>query len=186
MAIRQTVTDRIRGTDAIKNKTTSDATIATEQLDSPVMEFGTITGDTVQQVIQCMKMALQSEKEDELFLFGRRGLHGPHQHTQKERSRQDELVGMKNYCIQKMGKRIFDMAHDYLYRERIVERNAAGELSILTGLRKICPDVTAGFVLDQLLFLEHADVQQETDSIKITQNTRLPASIDAIILQSIT
>ncbi|VDP83152.1 unnamed protein product [Echinostoma caproni] len=53
-----------------------------------------------------------------------------------------------------MGERIFEQAYDYLYQKRVTEKNRSGELFILTGLRAICPDVTTGFVLDQLIFLE--------------------------------
>lgn len=59
-----------------------------------------------------------------------------------------------------MGKRTFHLARNYLHQKRIVEGNASGEVAILIGLRDICPDVTAGFVLDQLLFLKHNEVQQ--------------------------
>ncbi|VDP98462.1 unnamed protein product [Trichobilharzia regenti] len=66
-----------------------------------------------------------------------------------------KIETLRNYCVEKLGIQEFHTAYDYLYQKRITENNQSGELTILDGLKNYCSNVTTGFLLDHLIFLEN-------------------------------
>lgn len=64
MELRRRMTEPLAGTEETKTKYPINEITATEQHKTTAMESEAImTGDTVQQMVQCMKLALRSQEE---------------------------------------------------------------------------------------------------------------------------
>ncbi|KAL3319597.1 hypothetical protein Ciccas_001729 [Cichlidogyrus casuarinus] len=59
-------------------------------------------------------------------------------------------------CIERLGAEKFAQAYVYVYGRRVKDSDQdMDEFQFQTGLRKFCSDPNTGFLLDQLVFLEH-------------------------------
>ncbi|CAH8869209.1 unnamed protein product [Trichobilharzia szidati] len=108
------------------------------------------TNETLDDVLSCMKAALRQPEDDQTLVINdeTNSLYGPEAKAKK-------IETLRNYCVEKLGIQEFHTAYDYLYQKRITENNQSGELTILDGLKNYCSNVTTGFLLDHLIFLEN-------------------------------
>ncbi|CAH8642359.1 unnamed protein product [Heterobilharzia americana] len=130
------------------------------------------TCETLDDVLCYMKAALrQSEDSNTIIMDSEAGSkYGPEAKAKK-------IETLRNYCIEKLGIQRFQNAYNYLYQKRITENNQSGELTILDGLKDYCSDVTTGFLLDHLIFLEN-DTKQ-------TISIQPPNSVNQVLESSL-
>ncbi|CAH8658158.1 unnamed protein product [Schistosoma rodhaini] len=125
--------------------------------------------DTLNDVLVCMKAALYHPEDSNTII-----LDDEAKNIFSPEAKAKRIDALKKYCINKLGEKEFHNAYHYLYQKRILENNQSGELTILNGLKCYCSDVTTGFLLDHLLFLEN-------DALKQTINIQLSESIHQIL-----
>nr|CAH8869174.1 unnamed protein product [Trichobilharzia regenti] len=108
------------------------------------------TNETLDDVLSCMKAALCQQEDDQTLVTNDETncIYGLEAKAKK-------IETLRNYCVEKLGIQEFHTAYDYLYQKRITENNQSGELTILDGLKNYCSNVTTGFLLDHLIFLEN-------------------------------
>lgn len=125
--------------------------------------------ETLNDVLVCMKAALCHPEDSNTIVLDdeAKTIFSPEAKAKR-------IDALKKYCIDKLGEKEFHNAYHYLYQKRILEKNQSGELTILNGLKSYCSDVTTGFLLDHLLFLEN-------DAVKQTINIQLSESVHQIL-----
>ncbi|CAH8660268.1 unnamed protein product [Schistosoma haematobium] len=127
------------------------------------------SNETLNDVLVCMKAALCHPEDSNTIVLDdeAKTIFSPEAKAKR-------IDALKKYCIDKLGEKEFHNAYHYLYEKRILEKNQSGELTILNGLKSYCSDVTTGFLLDHLLFLEN-------DAVKQTINIQLSESVHQIL-----
>ncbi|RTG90693.1 lysophospholipase III [Schistosoma bovis] len=125
--------------------------------------------ETLNDVLVCMKAALCHPEDSNTIV-----LNDEAKTIFSPEAKAKRIDALKKYCIDKLGEKEFHNAYHYLYQKRILEKNQSGELTILNGLKSYCSDVTTGFLLDHLLFLEN-------DAVKQTINIQLSESVHQIL-----
>ncbi|CAH8573455.1 unnamed protein product [Schistosoma turkestanicum] len=125
--------------------------------------------DTLNDVLVCMKAALCHPEDCNTIVLDdeAKNIFSPEVKAKR-------IDALKKYCIEKLGEKEFDNAYHYLYQKRILEINQSDELAILNGLKRYCSDVTTGFLLDHLIFLEN-------DAVKQTMNVQLSESVYQVL-----
>ncbi|KAK4475848.1 hypothetical protein MN116_001098 [Schistosoma mekongi] len=124
---------------------------------------------TLNDVLYCMKAALRHPEDSNTLVLDNEpnNIFSPEVKAKR-------IDALRKYCIEKLGVKLFHNAYNYLYQKRIIENNQSGELTILDGLKCYCSDVTTGFLLDHLIFLQN-------DTLKPTINIQSSKSIHQIL-----
>ncbi|KAA3676860.1 uncharacterized protein DEA37_0004769 [Paragonimus westermani] len=108
--------------------------------------------DTMLQVLSCMRSILQKDSSSSTTLS-----QAVDSSKNTSHAKCTKVQRLRQHCMNKLGPKAFNDIYSYLYQRRVIERNSADEMTILSELRQLCPDVATGFLMDQLVFFEYKE-----------------------------